>query len=212
MQEPNGNARNAGRSGRMSMASPASTILNTIGVRSRARRCSAPMRLPASRIGERAVEQTVESPSVRDYITDPRRSDFQYIWDLPEKLPDSGHRRRLGRHRFGPRPEFRKGCRRGRRARARPLHRCRVRRARIELRAADLRRFSAPASRSRTVRRRRVERRAGMDRAGFENRQPAGFAGAVSQAGPRSFEAFRVRLRGNREPRGVVNVPWRERP
>ena len=33
---------------------------------------------------QRAVEQTVESPSVRDYITDPRRSDFQYIWDLPK--------------------------------------------------------------------------------------------------------------------------------
>jgi SAM-dependent methyltransferase len=34
---------------------------------------------------QRAVEQTVESASVRAYITDPRRSDFQHIWDLPKK-------------------------------------------------------------------------------------------------------------------------------
>src|SRR5579885_2676341 len=32
----------------------------------------------------RAVEQTVESASVRAYIMDPRRADFQYIWDLPQ--------------------------------------------------------------------------------------------------------------------------------
>jgi SAM-dependent methyltransferase len=32
----------------------------------------------------KAVEETVEKPSVREYITDPRRGDFQYIWDLPK--------------------------------------------------------------------------------------------------------------------------------
>jgi len=30
-----------------------------------------------------AVEATVKSPDVRNYITDPHRADFQYIWDLP---------------------------------------------------------------------------------------------------------------------------------
>lgn len=31
-----------------------------------------------------AVEQVVENAGVREYITDSRRADFQYIWDLPK--------------------------------------------------------------------------------------------------------------------------------
>ena len=30
-----------------------------------------------------AVDETVEKKTVREYICDPRRADFQYIWDLP---------------------------------------------------------------------------------------------------------------------------------
>src|SRR5579872_1297386 len=30
-----------------------------------------------------AVDEVVETSGVRDYITDSRRADFQYIWDLP---------------------------------------------------------------------------------------------------------------------------------
>jgi SAM-dependent methyltransferase len=32
---------------------------------------------------QQAVDQVVKAPGVREYITDPRRADFQYIWDLP---------------------------------------------------------------------------------------------------------------------------------
>jgi SAM-dependent methyltransferase len=32
-----------------------------------------------------AVDQVVEQAAIREYVTDPRRADFQYIWELPRK-------------------------------------------------------------------------------------------------------------------------------
>src|SRR5207249_4443950 len=40
-------------------------------------------RLAAEKGWRAAVEEVVADPKLREYICDPRRADFQYIWDLP---------------------------------------------------------------------------------------------------------------------------------